>query len=492
MSRLVPLLILLGVFPSGCSEASTANDRETCFDASTINDRLAAATGGRAGKDRVAKQALLDLEFFCEGRGLMMVPELIDVYVKLTESRGGRRVINHLVKDQWGFVIHNEAPSGLFRKRDEDFDLAVLGCATCHSGRAAGMFIPGLGNKNIDVLQIGRDVHLVQRWYTKLQLPKRTSAKYKQAQQFALDFARTIDAEELGNLTQGVVPVSIIQTWFYKAAGIAYPSDMNRGATKVPALWGYATKRELGRYADGFGKGSAWLATIELTAGQKHETVRRYLPKVKAAEGIFAALLPPAYPFEKQCAATAPGKTIFDAKCAPCHGTYERDSEGQPIYQQPRFIEIEKVNTDRDRTDAITPDFEALVTSSPLNDEIHYNDLGSGYVAPRLEGIWARFPYLHNASVPSLRALLTDLDDRPDVFSLKDAGEAKRFDRNDVGLKAPTRGSREHKFLQRQASSGARWVYDTSRNGQSNEGHLFGTKLPPADKQALLEYLKCL
>ena len=32
--------------------------------------------------------------------------------------------------------------------------------------------------------------------------------------------------------------------------------------------------------------------------------------------------------------------------------------------------------------------------------------------------------------------------------------------------------------------------YDTSRPGNSNSGHLYGTNLPPADKDAIVEYLK--
>ncbi len=34
--------------------------------------------------------------------------------------------------------------------------------------------------------------------------------------------------------------------------------------------------------------------------------------------------------------------------------------------------------------------------------------------------------------------------------------------------------------------------YDTRARAGSNEGHAFGTALPPADKDALIEYLKTL
>ncbi len=33
-------------------------------------------------------------------------------------------------------------------------------------------------------------------------------------------------------------------------------------------------------------------------------------------------------------------------------------------------------------------------------------------------------------------------------------------------------------------------VYDTSIRGNRNDGHLWGTQLPPADKDAIVEYMK--
>ena len=36
------------------------------------------------------------------------------------------------------------------------------------------------------------------------------------------------------------------------------------------------------------------------------------------------------------------------------------------------------------------------------------------------------------------------------------------------------------------------WEFDTSQNGNSNAGHVYGTTLPDADKWALIEFLKKL
>ena len=39
-----------------------------------------------------------------------------------------------------------------------------------------------------------------------------------------------------------------------------------------------------------------------------------------------------------------------------------------------------------------------------------------GYVAVDMDGLWLRAPYLHNGSVPTLRAMLQNPDRRPKVF----------------------------------------------------------------------------
>ena len=36
------------------------------------------------------------------------------------------------------------------------------------------------------------------------------------------------------------------------------------------------------------------------------------------------------------------------------------------------------------------------------------------------------------------------------------------------------------------------WKYDTSLRGNHNTGHLYGTQLPAADKEDLIEYMKTL
>jgi hypothetical protein len=96
------------------------------------------------------------------------------------------------------------------------------------------------------------------------------------------------------------------------------------------------------------------------------------------------------------------------------------------------------------------------------------------YAARPLHGIWAAAPYLHNGSVPTLYDLLLPPEQRPKTFALGDRdydpvrlgfAVGKACDKQDCGI-------------------------DTTRIGDGNGGHTWGTDLAEPDRMALLEYLK--
>ncbi len=99
---------------------------------------------------------------------------------------------------------------------------------------------------------------------------------------------------------------------------------------------------------------------------------------------------------------------------------------------------------------------------------------GLVYKGRPLDGIWATAPYLHNGSVPTLRDLLLPVDSRPKTFY---AG-SRAFDPDNVGF-STTEGP-------------GLFLFDTSKPGNSNSGHVYGTTLSEEDRQALIEYLKSL
>ena len=96
------------------------------------------------------------------------------------------------------------------------------------------------------------------------------------------------------------------------------------------------------------------------------------------------------------------------------------------------------------------------------------------YRARPLNGIWATGPFLHNGSVPTLMDLLSPPSDRPSTFKVGNG----TFDPNNVGFKP--------------AENDSNFVFDTSKKGNSNKGHIYGVNLTDSEKVALIEYLKSL
>jgi hypothetical protein len=96
------------------------------------------------------------------------------------------------------------------------------------------------------------------------------------------------------------------------------------------------------------------------------------------------------------------------------------------------------------------------------------------YKARPLNGIWATAPYLHNGSVPTLYDLLNPPNQRPSTFYVGN----QQFDPKKVGI-----GTAE--------VPGA-FRFDTSPQGNWNNGHEYGTSLSGKEKDALLEFLKTL
>jgi hypothetical protein len=96
-----------------------------------------------------------------------------------------------------------------------------------------------------------------------------------------------------------------------------------------------------------------------------------------------------------------------------------------------------------------------------------------------LDGIWLRAPYLHNGSVPNLRELLEPASARSKLFYRGN----DVYDPTNVGFVANVPEQDGQKF----------YPLDTTQWGNGNQGHegeIYGTNLPAAEKQALLEYLK--
>jgi mono/diheme cytochrome c family protein len=199
------------------------------------------------------------------------------------------------------------------------------------------------------------------------------------------------------------------------------------------------------------------------------------------------------------------GQKHFIKSCQKCHGTYEKGwdlpeagslSEVELI-QNVKVIyheqtPVKDVGTDPGRylgMKEFAKDLNRLAISQAIGALVVPQ---KGYVPPPLEGIWARWPYFHNNSIPNLCALLTPGKLRPKTYY---AGHAKDkqtdFDQECVGypLGEKTPAHWKHKD----------YFYDSSQEGLSNLGHderIFikdGQEIYTlSEKKELIEFLKTL
>ncbi len=187
---------------------------------------------------------------------------------------------------------------------------------------------------------------------------------------------------------------------------------------------------------------------------------------------------PPPYPYPINAPLAAQGEPLYQRYCADCHGNSGRDFTGARV----GFVTpIEAIGTDRHRLDNYVYDLAVnqgtLYAGTPYRFS-HFRKT-YGYANMPLDGIWLRAPYLHNGSVPNLRALLQRAGERPLAFYRGN----DVYDPAQVGFKADIPEENGRKFF----------YFDTSIPGNGNRGHegpAYGTDLSDGDKTALLEYLK--
>jgi mono/diheme cytochrome c family protein len=260
-------------------------------------------------------------------------------------------------------------------------------------------------------------------------------------------------------------------------AGFKESDDRSVGTADIPAVWNQKGHE---------GQALAWnglsrkfhevLIASALTEGAVGDALDAdYLSK---AEAYLRELPAPHYPLPIDRALASRGEPLFQRECAACHAPGAARAGA--------VIPLEEIGTDPERAKAWTQRqvaaWKALAARYRQKHGTDWNfdsfTKQDGYVSVPLDGIWLRGPYLHNGSVPNLRALLERPEVRPQVFYRGD----DVLDRTAVG------------FVSDQAGRGARkfFRYDVRERGNSNTGHLYGTQLGSDDKLALVEYLKTL
>jgi mono/diheme cytochrome c family protein len=196
-------------------------------------------------------------------------------------------------------------------------------------------------------------------------------------------------------------------------------------------------------------------------------------------------------------AAARRGEAIFEERCARCHGSYAKDWDSADPFatvsvDYHRQTPVFDVGTDPLRAQGmehLADSLNGLAISQSLATVVVPQ---AGYVPPPLDAIWARYPYLHNNSVPSLCALLELPAERPAVFVQGPSEEPADYD--DRFLVYPVGDAIPDAWWAQEDAT-----FDTALPGLSNGGHadmlVDANGEPVLDagaKADLLEFLKTL
>lgn len=333
-------------------------------------------------------------------------------------------------------------------------------------------------------VSVGLDTSLAQ---VALSLAKRKKDDYATPTEFSHRFPRR-------NKLETMVADSKPAVWWnlkYKNRWLSDGSIVSGNPVHTNFLW-----NEIGRGTD--------LKELEVWMKENNETIEALTAAVFASrppryEKFFG---PNAINIEK----AKRGQKHFVQSCQKCHGTYEKGWEQANAFSlnKTELIQnvkvtyhlktpVKDVGTDPGRylgMHEFATDLNRLAISKAIGTVVEPQ---KGYVPPPLDGIWARWPYFHNNSIPNLCALLTPAAKRPVTYVAgKAINKATDFDQECVGYplgdKAPAAWKKDPDFL-----------YDTRKEGLSNKGHddrIFikdGQEIYSREqKLELIEFLKTL
>lgn len=355
-------------------------------------------------------------------------------------------------------------------------------CLTCHASSFRGEMVIGLGNSFSDYRSS------LKGMATGVNMGMRLNYKKSSPEYAAFgDFGRYLKAiaPHIETNQPGVNPASRLAEACmaqrdpvdlkYRKEPFFALDDFNI-ASDVPPLWNVKKKNALYYNAIGRGDFTKLLFQASVLGISDSTAARQAIDRFKDVLAWLHTLEPPQYPGVVDATLAAEGRTVFEAQCSKCHGTY-----GEQWTYPNKVVSLDVVKTD--------PLYAGYASKSGIvewynsswfaqSEPRSWFEPMPGYIAPPLDGIWATAPYLHNGSVPTLADLL-DSQRRPTYWTR--TGDGRDYDLEEMG------------WRYRRAKNGrGKWTYDTTLPGYSNEGHYFGDKLGDDERKAVLEYLKTL
>ncbi|HEU0031392.1 MAG TPA: hypothetical protein VFQ53_12225 [Kofleriaceae bacterium] len=361
-------------------------------------------------------------------------------------------------------------------------DVVTPNCLQCHAEQLDGQLVIGLGNHTADyTTELGNLAELAGTLVeSEAERAEWSRWRDRIVAISPYTITETVGVNSADNLAAALFAHRDPETLAWSAEPrLALPPEIVV-PVDVPPWWHMQKKHAM--FYVGAGRGDH--ARIMMTAStlcvdtvEEAEAIDAYFPDVRA---FLLTLQPPAWTGPLDAAKVAAGKPIFEQHCARCHGTYG-DTDTYPNL----IVGLDEIGTDDTMARGAGQFADLYIDwfNTSFYGELSELAPAPGYIAPPLDGIWATAPYLHNGSVPTLRALL-DSSTRPAFFVA-----SQTYDRDAVGWQYATltEGQAGLHPGYREAD-----IYDTTLLGYGNGGHTFGDALTPAEHDALIEYLKTL
>lgn len=279
---------------------------------------------------------------------------------------------------------------------------------------------------------------------------------------------------------------------------------------KTPAWTSLAAKKEAkaqGYYADG-----AWTAGFSHVLGGMMISLDTrgsdFIAYSKSfdqhAWPYIQSLKSPEYPWKDRLdpIAIESGQEIFEQNCSSCHGSYEpvNPTTFKRVEYNAELISLNRIGTDSRRANYTNQLIEKNKKSDRrINNLDQQTRGGVGYVAPPMDGIWARAPYFHNGSVPNLSQVLNSKS-RFKVYatdlSKNDPLDDSSFDVVNGGWKVEDYSSKSVEAVQLEIKENPYLrVFDprspdiNTQAGLGNSGHTFGDDLSKKERADLIQFL---
>ncbi len=368
-----------------------------------------------------------------------------------------------------------KAPNGI--------EVVVPTCLQCHAQVFDGQLYVGLGNTFVDFSQIGK----ANNPFTTLGVSVMQTFSPKGYEAASAIF-NSFDAvlPKMNTAVRGVNAADRLATvlvahrdpqtlvWQNKPV-LDIPKEVV--PTDVPAWW--LLKKKNAMFYNGFGRGdfAKFLMLSNLLTVKDSAEAREVNSHFGDVLAYLYSIEPPKYPKTIDQSLAAKGQQVFTTNCSGCHGTYGKEGRYPNLLIPAAVIKTDSMLYGSNQQN---PQFIDWFNKSWFAQAPNPAQLVpfAGYIAPPLDGVWITAPYLHNGSVPTLRALLNSKE-RPTYW--KRNFKHPQYNYNAIGcdytVEKPTKSKR---------------VYNTTLPGYGNMGHYFGDKLTEAERDAVIEYLKTL